>query len=95
MLDVINEKEGLTSLDEIAKILYMDKHYLSHPFKAKTGVTLCAYLSNKVYEKKLQIDQQHGIFYGENIGHVQIFLCGVLCTIFQKQKRCRAVEIQK
>ena len=55
MLDIINEKEGLTSLDEIAKSLYMDKHYLSHLFKSKTGITLSAYLADKVYEKSCRL----------------------------------------
>lgn len=51
MLDIINEKDGLTSLDEIAKLLYMDKYYLCHHFKSKTGITLSAYLADKIYEK--------------------------------------------
>ena len=55
MLDIINEKEGLTSLDEISKALYMDKHYLCHLFKSKTGITLSAYLSDKVYEKSCRL----------------------------------------
>ena len=55
MLDIINEKEGLTSLDEIAKTLYMDKHYLCHLFKSKTGITLSAYLADKIYEKSCRL----------------------------------------
>ena len=55
MLDIINEKEGLTSLSEIANLLYMDKHYLCHYFKSKTGITISAYLSEKVYEKSCRL----------------------------------------
>lgn len=55
MLDVINEKEGLTSLDEIAKLLYMDKHYLCHHFKNKTGINLSTYLADKIYEKSCRL----------------------------------------
>jgi len=55
MLDIINARDGLTSLAEIAKALYMDKHYLCHYFKSKTGITLSAYLSDKVYEKSCRL----------------------------------------
>ena len=55
VLDIINEKEGVTSLNEIAGILYMDKCYLSHLFKSKTGVTLSSYLSEKIYEKSRRL----------------------------------------
>lgn len=51
VLDVINEKEGLTSLSEISQILHIDKYYLCRLFKQQTGVTLSNYLSNKVYER--------------------------------------------
>ena len=57
MLDIITEKDGLTSLDEISKILYMDKHFLSHLFKQKTGATLSSYLSEKVFEKSCKLLQ--------------------------------------
>ena len=55
MLDIINEKEGMTSLGEISKILYMDKHYLCHLFKQKTGTTLSAYLADKIFEKSCKL----------------------------------------
>ena len=55
MLDIINEKDGVTSLEEIAQILYMNKHYLSHLFKRKTGETLSSYLSDKLYEKSVRL----------------------------------------
>lgn len=51
MLDVINEADGVTTLEQISRTIYMDKHYLSHLFKEKTGITLTEYLSNKIYEK--------------------------------------------
>ncbi len=57
MLDVINEKEGLTSLEEISKALYMDKHYLCHLFREKTGTTLSGYLSDKIFEKSCKLLQ--------------------------------------
>lgn len=51
ILDVINEKEGLTSLSEISQILHMDKYNLCRLFKKQTGAKLSDYLSEKVYEK--------------------------------------------
>lgn len=55
MLDIINAEDGVTSLAEIARSLYMDKHYLCHYFKSKTGITLSTYLSDKVYEKSCRL----------------------------------------
>ncbi len=49
MLTVINEKDGLTSLEEISEILHFDKYYLCRFFKEKTGVKLSDYISDKVY----------------------------------------------
>ena len=51
ILDIINEKEGQTSLDEISRILYKDKHYLCRLFKQKTGITITDYISDKIFEK--------------------------------------------
>ena len=51
ILDVINEKEGLTSLSEISQILHIDKYYLCRLFKQQTGIKLSDYLSEKVFEK--------------------------------------------
>lgn len=51
MLDVINQKQGLTSLAEISEALHMDKYYLCRTFKEKTGTNLSVYLSDKVFEK--------------------------------------------
>ncbi len=51
MLDIIGRKDGCTSLEEISSLLYMNKHYLCHLFKEKTGVTLSAYLADKKWEK--------------------------------------------
>lgn len=55
MLTIISETEGLTSLSEISHRLHMDKHYLCHLFREKTGVKLSDYLSNKVYEKSCKL----------------------------------------
>ena len=55
MLDIINGKGGMTSLDEISKILYMDKHYLCRLFRQKTGTGLSDYLSDKLFEKSCKL----------------------------------------
>ena len=51
ILNVIEDKGGLTNLTEISRTLYLDKYYLCHLFREKTGMTLSAYLSEKIYEK--------------------------------------------
>ena len=55
MLDVINEKDGVTSLTEISEILHMDKYYLCRLFKQKTGEKLSVYLSEKVFDKSRKL----------------------------------------
>ncbi len=85
MLDIINEKDGVTSLDEISKILYMDKFYLCHLFKDKTGTTLSGYLSDKIYEKsrKLLLDTTYSI---ERISNLCGFSSSASFTRFFKNK---------
>ena len=51
MLDIIDEKDGLTSLNEISESLYMNKYYLCHLFKQRTGITLSEYLSDRIFKK--------------------------------------------
>ena len=55
MLDIINEKDGITSLNEISKILFINKHHLCRLFKEKTGTTLTTYLSDKIFEKSCKL----------------------------------------
>lgn len=57
ILNIIADKNGNTSLEEISRELYMSKFYVSHMFKEKTGRNISDYISDKVYEnvvKKLQ-----------------------------------------
>ncbi len=51
ILNIIIEKNGITSLSEISDTLHMNKYYLCHTFKKKTGITLTDYLSEKIYER--------------------------------------------
>ncbi|MBQ8509896.1 MAG: AraC family transcriptional regulator [Clostridia bacterium] len=51
ILNVITEKNGVTSLSEISAILHMNKYYLCHLFRDRTGITLTDYLSEKIYER--------------------------------------------
>jgi len=55
ILNIIAEKEGITSLSEISGMLHMDKYYICHLFKDKTGRNLSDYLSDKVYEKSCKL----------------------------------------
>ena len=85
ILDIINEKDGLTSLNEISKILYMDKHYLCHLFKHKTGTTLSCYLSDKIFEKSCKLLQ--GTTYSiEQISSLCGFSSPASLTRFFKKK---------
>ena len=51
ILDIVSRKEGVTGLSEISGILHMNKHYICHLFKDKTGITLSDYISEKLFEK--------------------------------------------
>ncbi|MBQ8248289.1 MAG: AraC family transcriptional regulator [Clostridia bacterium] len=53
ILNVITKKNGVTSLSEISNTLHMNKYYLCHLFKDKTGITLTDYLSEKIYERAI------------------------------------------
>lgn len=55
MLNIIAQKQGVTTLSEISKTLHMDKYYLCHLFKAETGRTLTDYLADKLFEKSVKM----------------------------------------
>ena len=55
ILDIISEKDGVTGLSEISSALHMNKYYVCHLFKEKTGITLSDYISEKVYEKCISL----------------------------------------
>ena len=57
ILSIIADKKGITSLEEISQELHMNKFYVSHMFKEKTGRNISSYISDKLYEnlvKKLK-----------------------------------------
>lgn len=85
MLTVINEKDGVTSLSEISKILYLDKHYLCRLFKEKTGIRLSDYLAEKVFAKsrKLLESTSYSI---EEIAHKCGFSSAAALSRFFKNK---------
>ncbi len=51
ILNIVTEKNGVTSLLEISNAMHMSKYYLCHLFKERTGITLTEYLSQKIYER--------------------------------------------
>ena len=51
VLDIIAQSQGRTNLTEISEKLYLDKFYVCHLFKEKTGVTLTEYISDVLYER--------------------------------------------
>lgn len=65
MLGIINEKEGFTTLSEISALLHTDKYYLCRLFKAKSGVTLSEYISEKIYEKSRKLIEGTSLSIGE------------------------------
>lgn len=46
MLKQVKMKDGVVSLSEISEALHMDKYYLCHFFKEKTGITLSDWIAN-------------------------------------------------
>lgn len=50
VLNIISEKKGITSLDEISQELYLNKFYVCHVFKNKTGRNISDYISDKRFE---------------------------------------------
>ena len=50
VLNIISEKKGITSLDEISEALHMNKFYVCHMFKNKTGRTPTQYRKNNSFD---------------------------------------------
>ena len=55
ILDYISLKDGVTSLNEISNALYLNKFYICHYFKEKTGHNLSDYISEKKYEYAVKL----------------------------------------
>lgn len=55
ILSIISEKKGITSLNQISDMLHMNKFYVCHMFKNKTGHNLSEYISDKIYENAVKM----------------------------------------
>lgn len=55
VLNIISDKKGITSLDEISKTLHMNKFYVCHMFKNKTGRNISDYISDKRFENAIKM----------------------------------------
>lgn len=55
ILNIISDKNGKTSLDEISESLHMNKYYVCHMFKNKTGRNISSYISDKLYENSVKM----------------------------------------
>ena len=55
VLNIISEKKGITSLDEISEALHMNKFYVCHMFKNKTGRNISDYISDKRFENAVKM----------------------------------------
>lgn len=49
VIDYVSLKSGITTLNEISRELYMNKFYICHIFKEKTGYNLSDYIADKKY----------------------------------------------
>ena len=55
VLNIISEKKGITTLDEISEALHMNKFYVCHMFKNKTGRNISDYISDKRFENAVKL----------------------------------------
>lgn len=55
VLNIISEKKGITSLDEISETLHLNKFYVCHMFKNKTGRNISDYISDKRFENAVKM----------------------------------------
>lgn len=55
ILSIIADKKGQTSLEEISRELHMNKFYVSHFFKDKTGRNISEYIADKLYENAIKM----------------------------------------
>lgn len=55
ILSIISDKQGVTTLNEISELLHMNKFYICHMFKSKTGRKLSDYLSDKIYDCAIEM----------------------------------------
>ena len=75
ILNIIAEKKGNVSLEEISAKLHMNKFYVSHMFKNKTGRNISDYISDKVFENATKMLKESGTTL-ENVA----FECGFSCV---------------
>lgn len=85
ILNIIAKTRGRTNLTEISEKLYLDKFYICHLFKEKTGVTLTEYISDVLYEeaKKLLDEREKTI---EEISYICGFSAPSSFSRFFKNK---------
>jgi len=50
ILSIISENKGLISLNQISEMLHLNKFYVCHMFKSKTGRNISDYISDKRFE---------------------------------------------
>lgn len=55
VLNIISDKKGITSLEEISETLHMNKFYVCHMFKNKTGRNISDYISDKRFENAVKM----------------------------------------
>lgn len=95
MLDVIAERDSVTSLSEISVVLHMDKYYLCHLFKSRTGRTLSEYLSEKIYEKSRKLLEETTMPMEEIAGLCGFSSASSLTRFFKKKSGISPMKYRK
>lgn len=55
ILGIISENKGLISLNQISEMLHLNKFYVCHLFKSKTGRNISDYISDKLFEHAVKM----------------------------------------
>ena len=98
IVDFVSHKNGITSLQEISTALYLNKFYICHIFKDKTGQNLSDYICEKKYEQAVKlllgsaytIDEIAGkCGYSATSSFIRFFKSksGLSPSLFRKKKR--------
>lgn len=63
IINAISKRDSVTNLTEISEQLHMNKYYICHLFKDKTGINISKYISDKQYQKsvKLLVGTTHSV----------------------------------
>lgn len=95
ILDFVSSKNGITSLREVSDYLYMNKFYICHMFKEKTGQNLSEYIADKRHDYAVKL-LKNNIYSIDEIA----FKCGYSATscfirFFKSKKGISPAQFRK